>query len=886
MHAERSLKITIVSTLALVVLQGGLTCLLLEKLQFGAGGPHLRQLALLLIAAACTVSGWFLAWHFMARRDDPPAEAGPHASLLLQSVEEGVVSVDGTGCVTFANQAAQELLGYQEGELVGRDLREVMHHGKDPDCAHCGKESCLLHPAFTGGRRQRSRNEVLWRKNGSSFSADFSCSALAGGSRPGAVLTFRNVSARREVEDRLRLQGAALEAAMNGIIIADRQERIIWVNQALCRILGASPEELLGKKPQLLFTAGDKPELLENLSESLEARRPWQGELLGCCEDGTTLDQEVTVTPVLDEAGELSNFVWIMLDISQRKQSEAALQESTRLQEEANRQLVRTVQRANELAVKSARASAAKSDFLANMSHEIRTPMNAIVGAGHLLLDTELSPRQGEYLQTLMVSADLLLGIINDVLDFSKIEAGKLMIERVAFRLQDVVAELLAVYALRARQQGIDLDVELDPQIPELLTGDPMRLAQILNNLLSNALKFTRHGSVQLAVKLARREPGTAELIFAVRDSGIGILAEDQALLFQAFTQLDGSITRSHGGTGLGLAICRRLTSMMKGEIWCESIPGLGSTFSFWLPFGIAAADSRVERKKKAGFTRFRQQQVLLVEDNPFNQKVALALLERGGLQVTVASNGAEAVELVRRRDFDLVLMDIRMPGKDGLTAAREIRALGKPGTETLPILAVSANAMEHDVAASLAAGMNGHVAKPFTPESLYSAISVWLDGQGSARASGQGAVAGGHEQAQERQPVAKIDFETGVRQTGGDRKLYRDLLKQFEREYQNQGGEIEREIRGGNREEAARLAHSVKGIAGVLAAQPLHGAAQRLETALKGEGDLGKELSDFQEELKGTIGCLQADGWQNLTSSVPRQQAEAAGAGASRVQA
>ncbi|UPU37195.1 PAS domain S-box protein [Geomonas paludis] len=878
MNAERSLKITIVSTLALVILQGALTCLFLDNLRGGTGALDLRQSALLLIAVACTVFGWFLAWLYMARRNEPEAgEGAPHAALLLQSVEEGVVSVDGAGCVTFANEAAHELLGYREGDLVGRDLREVMHHGKTPVCTRCGKESCLLNPGFVGGTRQRTRNELLWRKDGSSFSADFSCSSLAGDSRPGSVLTFRDVSARREVEERLRLQGTALEAAMNGIIIANRQERIIWVNQALCRILGCAPEQLLGKDPQSLFADADR-ELLAELAESLEAKRPWQGELTGRRGDGTVLDQEVTVTPVLDDAGGVADYIWIMLDISQRKRTEAALQESTRMQEEANRQLVRTVQRANELAVKSARASAAKSEFLANMSHEIRTPMNAIVGAGHLLQETELSPRQGEYLQTLMVSADLLLGIINDVLDFSKIEAGKLMIDRITFSLQDVVAELLAVYAPRARQQGVDLRVELDSQIPDLLTGDPMRLAQILNNLLSNALKFTRHGSVQLAVKLARKDTGSAELIFAVRDSGIGILAEDQAQLFQAFTQLDGSLTRSHGGTGLGLAICKRLTTMMKGEIWCESIPGLGSTFSFWLPFGVAAADSRVERKKEAGFTRFRQQRVLLVEDNPFNQKVALALLERGGLQVTVACNGDEAVDLVRAREFDLVLMDVRMPGKDGLTAAREIRALGKAGGESLPILAVSANAMDQDVAASLAAGMNGHIAKPFTPESLYGAIAVWLGDQGRAPAGGQ-------EQVEERSPVARIDFETGVRQTGGDRKLYRDLLKQFEREYQDQGAAIEREIRAGNKEEASRLAHSVKGIAGVLAAQPLHGAAQRLETALKGEGDVTRVLSDFRDELQTTIACLQAEGWQNLTSSTPRQQAEAAGNAPSRAQ-
>ncbi|WP_136514010.1 ATP-binding protein [Geomonas edaphica] len=491
------------------------------------------------------------------------------------------------------------------------------------------------------------------------------------------------------------------------------------------------------------------------------------------------------------------------------------------------------------------------------MSHEIRTPMNAIVGASHLLSGTALTSQQSDYLQTLMISADLLLKVINDILDFSKIEAGKLEIERVEFSVRDVVEEILSVYSARAEQQGLELSVELDPEIPPSLLGDPMRLSQILNNLLSNALKFTRHGYISISVRLASRDGASAELLFAVRDSGIGMLADEQAQLFQAFTQVDGSITRTYGGTGLGLAICRRLCAVMKGEIWCESVAGLGSTFSFRLPFGIASVRGQVPQHRESRVGRFRQQHVLLVEDNQFNQKVALALLERAGLQVSVAGNGADAVEQVKRNDFDLVLMDIQMPVMDGLTAARHIRALDRPGAASLPILAISANAMERDVEASLAAGMNAHIAKPFTPGTLYGAIAVWLDDDGAVPTRGEANDMA--EASPAGQTLPRVDFETGVRQTGGDRRLYLDLLGQFEFEYREQGEEIEGEVAAGRLDEAARLAHSVKGIAGVLAAQPLQRAAQRLESALKGEGESAQALADFRLELKLTIAFLRA---------------------------
>ncbi|HSN14073.1 MAG TPA: response regulator, partial [Anaeromyxobacteraceae bacterium] len=282
----------------------------------------------------------------------------------------------------------------------------------------------------------------------------------------------------------------------------------------------------------------------------------------------------------------------------------------------------------------------------------------------------------------------------------------------------------------------------------------------------------------------------------------------------------------------------------------CESVAGVGSVFTVRLPFAVAGGSAQ-ERGGEGG-ARFKGEHVLLVEDNPFNRKVALALLERAGLRVTVAENGAEAVAKVRCEAFDLVLMDVSMPVMDGLAAAREIRALDRPGAASLPILAVSANAMETDVAASLAAGMNAHIAKPFTPETLYGAVAAALQGGGPSPE-------GSEVEAPRPRLVPKVDLETGVRLTGGDLRLYRELLGQFEVEYRDRCGEIERQALAGNLEEAARLAHAVKGIAGVLAAKPLQEAAQRLETALRGGADFSGELGAFREELRLTLAFISA---------------------------
>lgn len=354
MHVERNLKIAIASTLALVILQGTLTCLVMEHTQGAAGWLDPRRFAQILIAGACTLLGWLLAWHFAAGRDEVlDHEEQVDASQLLDSVEEGVLSVDEAGTVTFANQAALSLLGYQDRELTGRDLREVLHHGAAGSCSICGKESCLLNAGFSGVR-QHSRDELMWRKDGSSFSAEFSSARLRGRNRGGFVLTFRDVSGRREVEERLRLQGAALEAAAGGIIIADRQDRIHWVNQALCRLLGCSPEEVLGMAPQALLAVEGEPEPWGGLCESLAARMPWQGMLAAGAKDGAARNREVTVTPVLDRKGEISHSVWTVLDLPERRRGEEFFL-SAMARKDLNRQLTssafRPMEEAEELRV-------------------------------------------------------------------------------------------------------------------------------------------------------------------------------------------------------------------------------------------------------------------------------------------------------------------------------------------------------------------------------------------------------------------------------------------------------------------------------------------------------------------------------------------------------
>ena len=435
-------------------------------------------------------------------------------------------------------------------------------------------------------------------------------------------------------------------------------------------------------------------------------------------------------SPRYDSAGNFIGYIGFCYDITERKQTEDEL-ERHRLHLED-----RVEERTAALAIAKEAAEAAnraKGAFLANMSHELRTPMNGVVGMINIARRRMTDPKGLEQLDKAQQSAGHLMAVINDILDISRIESEHFTLEHDAFTLGTVTRKLTNLFERQALEQGLALHIEIPGKLAETsLSGDPLRLSQVLINLVGNALKFTPAGSVTLDCQLVEEDPAACTVRFAVRDTGIGIPPEARARLFNVFEQADNSLTRKYGGTGLGLAICKRLVNMMGGEIAVESTPGAGSTFAFTLRFdknSVHAVSPALTFNDAAVLERLRERiggtRILLVEDEPICQEVARGLLEDVGLAVDVAGDGALAVTLARQQAYALIFMDMQMPQLNGVDATRAIRA--DSCNRDTPILAMTANAFDEDRQACFEAGMNAHLAKPINPDVLYAALAAWL---------------------------------------------------------------------------------------------------------------------------------------------------------------
>jgi PAS domain S-box-containing protein len=815
---------------------------------------------------------------------------------------------------------------------------------------------------------------------------------LTTGERTNRIL----LKAKDELEDRVeeRTQDLSkaneqttliMENATDGILTIDDKQKLVRFNPACETMWGYRAEEVLGRQITMLIPEYAREAHLENVhkfrdSEANNQTMETRGlQLFGLTKNGVVFPAEVGISKnVVD--GEIYYSAFVQ-DITGRKKAESEILKAMEAAESATK---------------------AKGDFLANMSHEIRTPMNAVIGLSDLCLRTELTAKQEDYLSKIHSSAEALLGIINDILDFSKIEAGKLDIEVIEFEIDQVLENLATVASVKTQEKGLEFLFSRDPNIPSILLGDPLRLGQILINLTNNAIKFTEKGEVLINIGFSEVPGDKLVLKFSVHDTGIGMTPEQQAKLFQTFSQADSSTTRKYGGTGLGLSISKQLVELMGGEIGVDSEYGIGSTFTFTVAMGLGAEaeiktfdttpelkhmrvavvdDSPTSReilttylehftfevdqatgaeglfelmaanpkdydlivldwlmpgmtgleiaqkikteikpevdphiiiisafstgdisgkpgseyvdqflskpvspshlfdaimaafgvatttkRRKLGAQQFdmatlrpvQGAHILLVEDNEINQQVASEILEQAGFYVDIANHGREALDMLKSKAYECVLMDVQMPVMDGFTATAKIRENDK--YKDLPVLAMTANATMEDRDRSLAAGMNEHIAKPIRPKLLFEALLTWIPH--GERALPEALSEASPVQDEISLPVMPgIDVQAGLERMGGNTQSYIRLLQKFAENQANAIAEIDEALASEEQELAVRLAHTLKGVGGSVGATELFNSAAKLETAIKEQADGGVEklLAQTGAELSRIIELIES---------------------------
>ncbi len=621
------------------------------------------------------------------------------------------------GKLQYISQAAKELLGYEPEELIGL-LPTKLYHPKDVEVYR------RMFEKLKQGQTALTHQYRICRKDGSYTWFETVTKPVF--DSEGYIVRIqsssRDVSERKQSETEINTALSRLSALIQnmeaGILVEDEKQQVVLMNKRFADIFQIkSPiEGLLNKSSQsinqwVINLVENQAQFQERLNELVQKRVVATGEEIGCL-GGQILERDYV--PIFVD-GVYSGHLWEYKDVTERKQVE--------------KELIK----AKEDALQSMRA---KELFLSTMSHEIRTPMNAVIGMTHLLLQEDPKPDQVPNLQTLKFSAENLLVLINDILDFSKIEAGKISFEETNFNLRNFINGIRNSFDFKAKEKGIAFKILLDSELPEFIVGDSVRLSQIISNLVGNAVKFTEQGRVSLDVLQEECDADSVLIKFMVTDTGIGIPEDKIRDVFEQFTQASTDTTRIYGGTGLGLAIVKRLLQMQDSQIGVESELGKGSKFWFLLRFKLGAGPMPFpasEQPPAFEFVPLPSTRVLLVEDNEINQIVATKFLNKWGLELDYAANGDIALEKISSGAYQIVLMDLQMPVKDGYETAKAIRQMVGDYFATVPIIALTASAMSDVKAKVVAAGMDDYISKPFNPSELYQKIAKYIRA-GSAR--------------------------------------------------------------------------------------------------------------------------------------------------------